>query len=78
MRMVSNGEITINSTPRKLIDNENYINDGLGLPPIVRLIDKLRNKGLELDSLPITVKEARVALQKTVFNTSPVVFNSNG
>jgi energy-coupling factor transporter ATP-binding protein EcfA2 len=76
--VVSNGEITVNSTPRKLIDNENYINDGLGLPPIVRLIDKLRHRGLELDSLPITVKEARVALQKTTFHTLPVVFSSNG
>jgi energy-coupling factor transporter ATP-binding protein EcfA2 len=78
MLVVAEGEITVNCKPRQLINNKNYINDGIGLPPIVRLAEKLKEKGLELDGLPVTVKEARIKLCKTISGVRTAVFNYNG
>lgn len=63
--VMNEGSIQTNGRPREVMN----IGDlGSGIPPVIRLMQRLRAKGLKLSKLPLTVKEARLELQKVLRN----------
>ena len=63
--VMNEGSIQTNGRPREVMN----IGDlGSGIPPVIRLMQRLRAKGLKLGKLPLTVKEARLELQKVLRN----------
>ena len=61
--VMNEGGIRTDGRPREVMKNDGL---GPGTPPVIRLMQRLREKGLEFDELPLTVKEARLKLQKAL------------
>lgn len=63
--VMGGGQIIADGTPREVTggDTEGL---GIGLPPVIRLMRKLQGKELALNGLPLTVKDARLQLQKAL------------
>jgi len=51
---------------------------GIGLPPVIRLMRRLQGKDLPLNGLPLTVKDARLQLQKVLRGVKTVEFAGGG
>ena len=45
---------------------------GIGVPPLIRLFQELRKRDAGIDRVPLTVKEGRAILQKTLENRTPL------
>jgi energy-coupling factor transporter ATP-binding protein EcfA2 len=45
---------------------------GIGVPPMIRLIQELRDRGVEIDKVPLTVKEGRAIIRKVLESAPPV------
>ena len=45
---------------------------GIGVPPLIRLFQELRKRDARIDRVPLTVKEGRAILQKTLENRAPL------
>ena len=43
---------------------------GVGIPPVVRLFQELRKRDVSIDELPLTVKEGRAILKRTLENNA--------
>ncbi len=74
MLVISEGKIMADGHPREVLSRIEIDGLGIGVPPVVRLMQRLRSAGLVLDSLPLTVKEARLSLQKTLQATKTATF----
>jgi len=66
--VMNEGIIQANGQPREVMNSTNSDGLGIGIPPVIRLMQRLRANGLEFDELPLTVKEARLKLQKVLRN----------
>jgi energy-coupling factor transporter ATP-binding protein EcfA2 len=75
--VMGRGKIIADSTPREVMSSE-IEGLGIGLPPVIRLMRKLRGKYLALNGLPLTVKDARLQLQKVLKNVRPAEFADAG
>jgi len=75
--VMGNGQIIADGTPRKVMggDSEGL---GIGLPPVIRLMRKLQGKELSLNGLPLTVKDARLQLQKALKSVKTAEFADAG
>jgi len=65
MLVMGGGEITADGTPGEVMGGDT---DGLGigLPPVIRLMRELKSHNAALNGLPLTVKDARLRLQKVL------------
>lgn len=68
MLVLNDGRIEFNGHPRELAGRAQIDGLGIGTPPVVRLIQRLRAGNIEVDGNPLTVKEARLSLQKALPN----------
>lgn len=71
--VMGGGQILADGTPQEVLgDHSERL--GIGLPPVIRLMRKLRGKDLPLNGLPLTVKDARLQLQKALKRIKPTEF----
>jgi energy-coupling factor transporter ATP-binding protein EcfA2 len=45
---------------------------GIGVPPLIRLFQELKKRDASIDRIPLTVKEGRAMLEKTLENRTPL------
>jgi len=69
--VMNEGIIQASGQPREVMNTDGLC---LGIPPVIRLMQRLRAKGLKLGKLPLTVKEARLKLQKVLRNINTTEF----
>jgi energy-coupling factor transporter ATP-binding protein EcfA2 len=77
MLVMGNGEIIADGTPKEVMGG-NIEGLGIGLPPVIRLMRQLQGKELSLNGLPLTVKDARLQLQKVLKNVKQASFADAG
>jgi len=75
--VMGGGQILADGTPREVMGGD-IEGLGIGLPPVIRLMRKLQGKDLPLNGLPLTVKDARLQLQKALKNVKPTEFADTG
>jgi energy-coupling factor transporter ATP-binding protein EcfA2 len=75
--VMGRGQILADGTPQEVLggDSEGL---GIGLPPVIRLMRKLQGKDLALNGLPLTVKDARLQLQKVLRGVKTASFADAG
>ncbi len=57
--LIEHGEITADGKPREVLRGPEIQNSGVGIPPLIRLANKLEQSGKPINSMPLTVKEGR-------------------
>ena len=62
MIVLDEGRIVADGTPRDVLNNGEITSIGVGVPPIVRLVQKLKGRGLSVGNIPLTVREGRLML----------------
>ncbi len=62
MIVLDGGSIVADGNPRDVLDRIETAKVGVGVPPIIRVVQGLRAKGLSVGDIPLTVKEARSML----------------
>jgi energy-coupling factor transporter ATP-binding protein EcfA2 len=62
MIVMDQGRIVADGDPRRVLDDGAVSAIGVGAPPIVRLVQSLKQKGHSLGAIPLTVKEGRSTL----------------
>ncbi len=77
MLNLNGGKITADGQPRNVIDGITMDEVSMGIPPVIRLMKSLRSAGLVSGDLPLTVKDARLSLQKTLQTTKTVTFQNS-
>ena len=60
--IIHEGRIVADGAPRQVLSNREITNIGVGIPPITKLVQGLRSKGITIDKTPLTVKEGRLML----------------
>ena len=66
MIVMDEGKIIADGNPRAVLSNGDITSIGAGVPPIVRIVQRLRDNGVNVDNIPLTVKEGR-AMLKDIF-----------
>jgi len=64
MMVLNEGRIVADGDPRDVLTSGGIDGTGVGPPPIVRLSQSLRAKGIDIEKIPLTVKEGRATLGK--------------
>ena len=62
MIVMDEGRIVADGNPRQVLDDGAVSDIGVGAPPIVRLVQRLKQKGDSIGTIPLTVKEGRSML----------------
>lgn len=77
MLVMGGGEIIADGTPGEVMggDTEGL---GIGLPPVIRLMRQLQSTNASLNGLPLTVKDARLRLQKVLQDVKTAEFADAG
>jgi energy-coupling factor transporter ATP-binding protein EcfA2 len=65
MLVMADGKIIAGGTPGEVL-NGNTDGLSIGLPPVIRLMRQLNSRNAALNGLPLTVKDARLRLQKVL------------
>jgi len=60
--VINDGRISHNGRPREILQLENLTEQGVPVPKIVQLSNRLKDRGVRLDRLPLTVEEAAAIL----------------
>jgi len=63
MIVMDKGKIIADGNPRAVLSNGDITSIGAGVPPIVRIVQRLRDNGVNVDDIPLTVKEGRSMLK---------------
>ena len=63
MIVMDEGKIIADGNPRAVLSNGDITSIGAGVPPIVRIVQRLRDNGVNVDNIPLTVKEGRSMLK---------------
>jgi len=66
MLVLDNGMIVSDGTPQSVLIDDKVSQSGIGIPPIIKLVQGLKDKGIGIDNIPLTVKEGRAALAKVM------------
>jgi energy-coupling factor transporter ATP-binding protein EcfA2 len=74
MLVISEGIIQADGQPRDVMNDTDSDVLGIGIPPVIRLMQGLRNNGLKIDTLPLTVKDARLKMQKALWKVNTATF----
>jgi energy-coupling factor transporter ATP-binding protein EcfA2 len=77
MLVMGGGEILADGRPAEVM-NGNIAGLGIGLPPVIRLMRELKSHNAALNGLPLTVKDARLRLQKVLQNVKTSAFADAG
>lgn len=70
--LLDHGAIRADGSPQSILSDGRVSQIGVGLPPIIRLVHQLEEKGISINNTPLTVKEGRVALLKVLQNPAGV------
>lgn len=62
------GRVAIDGTPRQVLADKKITRIGVGIPPIIRLVQGLRGRGIDIDKTPLLVKEGRSMLESVFRN----------
>lgn len=63
MIVLDEGRIVADGNPRAVMCNGDITNVVGGAPPIVRMVQRLKSNGFDIDHIPLTVKEGRSILK---------------
>jgi energy-coupling factor transporter ATP-binding protein EcfA2 len=74
MLILKDGKIYANGQPQEIMRSLNSADNGISIPPVVRLMQCLQDKCLSNGELPLTVKDARLTLQKTLAKVKTAAF----
>ncbi|HEY49789.1 MAG TPA: ABC transporter ATP-binding protein, partial [Dehalococcoidia bacterium] len=66
MIVLNEGTVAADGNPKSVLANGDITSAGVGVPPIVRMVQGLKSRGVNIDDVPLTVKEGR-ALLKDIF-----------
>ena len=77
MLVMGDGKIIADGTPGEVM-NGDIGGLGIGLPPVIRLMRELKSHNAALNGLPLTVKDARLRLQKVLQSVKPPAFADAG
>jgi len=66
MLVLDNGMLVSDGTPQSVLSDDKVSQSGIGIPPIIKLVQGLKDKGIGIDNIPLTVKEGRAALAKVM------------
>jgi len=69
--VLENGMITADGGPRSILSDGRVSQSGVGIPPIIKLAQAVKSKGNLIDNTPLTVKEGRIVLAKTLRHSKP-------
>ena len=72
MIVLDGGRVVADAPPRELAARQEVEGLGVGLPPIVRLAQRVRGVGTHGNSIPLTVKEGRMMLGDIFSKAKPV------
>jgi energy-coupling factor transporter ATP-binding protein EcfA2 len=75
--VMGSGQILADGTPREVMGSD-IEGLGIGLPPVIQLMRQLQGKELDLNGLPLTVKDARLQLQKALKGVKTSAFADAG
>ena len=75
--VISEGSIQANGQPGEVMSNIDSDGLGVGIPPVIRMMQRLQKNGLSINELPLTVKDARLILQKTIGKVKTATFIDN-
>jgi energy-coupling factor transporter ATPase len=64
MIVLDHGVIVSDGTPRSTLSDGEVSKRGVEVPPVIKLVQGLREKGISIDNTPLTVKEGRAALAR--------------
>ena len=56
---LSDGQVVLDGPPGEILANQKFKSLGIGLPPIASLAHAIRERGFNLERIPLTVKEGR-------------------
>jgi energy-coupling factor transporter ATP-binding protein EcfA2 len=78
MLVMNEGKIVANGHPREVMGSD-VEGLSIGMPPVIRLMREVQSKNLSSkDGLPLTVKDARLKLQKILSSVKPAAFADAG
>lgn len=60
--IMSHGEVVADGDPRQVLSSKKPREIGVGIPPITKLVQGIRDRGINIDETPLTVKEGRSML----------------
>jgi len=79
--VLDRGIIAVDSDIRDIMNSgyQELSRIGIGIPPIIRLVQELKGKGINIDGTPFTVKDGRLILDKVFSQASgqPAQFSKN-
>ena len=61
--MMSHGEVVADGDPRQVLSSGKPVEIGVGVPPITKLVQGMRERGINIDKTPLTVREGRTMLE---------------
>ncbi len=64
--VLDDGMIMADGVPRSILSDSRVALSGVGMPPVIKLTQGLKQRGIRIDNTPLTVKEGRTALAKTL------------
>ncbi len=78
--VLNDGMVAIDGEVRDVMTNRyaELSRIGIGVPPMIRLVQELRDRGVRIDGVPLTIKEGRAILRKAFENTMPIQDTSGG
>jgi energy-coupling factor transporter ATP-binding protein EcfA2 len=78
--VLSEGMVAIDGEVRDVMTNHypELSRVGIGVPPMIRLIQELRERGVKISKVPLTIKEGRAILRKAFENTTPIQDTGGG
>jgi len=77
MLVMGDGKIIADGTPGEVM-NGDIGGLGIGLPPVIRLMRELKSHNAPVNGLPLTVKDARLRLQKVLQSVKTADFAGGG
>jgi len=69
--VLEKGMITADGDPRSILSDGRVCQSGVGIPPIIKLAQAVKSKDNLIDNTPLTVKEGRITLAKTLRHSKP-------
>lgn len=75
--IINEGRILANGHPGEIMSNKRSDDSGIGIPSVIRLIQQLRQNGFAIDDMPLTVKDARLILQRNINKVKVATFKDD-
>jgi len=75
--VMAEGRIIADGNPREVMGSSQIEAIGIGIPPVTRLLQKLKAHGISVDKIPLTVKESRIILSSIIREVRAPVLNDN-